>query len=835
MSISASVLRARIENAAECIGPLWPLQTFNSANPLSGFESLPFDQAVRQAGRRLGGRGYPSPAAFRNALEAGAIDRERLQARLREHGVSDSVEATLRRMKPRSSAPTDRSGSAQLNRLVTKWLSAFLDQGQAPWPMPNRADGFYAAWRILAPFDREIPGVRQAADLPATLVDAFADALDGIPESTWEDVFEHHLAALPGWVGVIRWHERLPPRDRLTDSPITLGNYLAVRLTLARLLDQPLLPDSETSSASTSDDDAALPSLWLSAWEETYREDLLSDIHDAVATPGSSNALSCVDGPVNGRDGSTGETPGLGRPDAQFVFCIDVRSEVIRRHLEAVGAYETHGYAGFFGIPMEHQAYGEDHGVKSCPPIVDPRHRIADRVAPSQADDAERYDEWGRTENARRSLIHTLKNDVAAAFGFVEGSGGFFGAAMAVRTLLPDRVFHWLRAVESRIPGPDRFTEPALDDVSGDANGAASSDPSAHRSTGDGDRLPPGLTPQARIVYAEAAFRLMGWTEGFAPVVVFTGHGSQTPNNPYKSSLDCGACAGNPGDPNARVLATLCNDPDVRDALAERGIDIPEDTVFLAGFHNTTTDEISLYVDETSPPVDPSALNAIRADLHEARRRATAERVETLDDQVMSSPTREMERRAADWSETRPEWGLAGNAAFIIAPRALTRSLNLKGRCFLHSYDWRTDDEGTALETIMTGPLVVGEWINMQYYFSTVDNEAYGSGSKTTHNVVGKIGIVQGNGGDLQTGLPLQSLHLDDDRAYHAPLRLMAVIHAPVDRVDTIVRRQPTLARLFNHEWVALTVIDPEQDHALHRYQPGGSWTRAADPAPAGV
>lgn len=832
MSISASVLRARIENAAECIGPLWPLQTFNSANPLSGFESLPFDEAVQQAGRRLGGRGYPSVDAFRAALERGAIDRDRLQARLRAHGVSDSVEATLRRMEQRSTAPTERAGSAELNRLMTKWLSAFLDQGQAPWPMPNRADGFYAAWRILAPFDGEIPGVRQAADLPATLVDAFVDALDGIPEPKWEDVFEHHLSALPGWVGVIRWHERLPPRDRLPDSPITLGNYLAVRLTLARLLDLPLLPDSETpSKPDASSVEAPLPSLWLSAWEETYRERLLSDIQDAAAAPDSPDALSSPDGPVNGLDGSTEAGPDARRPDAQFVFCIDVRSEVIRRHLEAVGAYETHGYAGFFGIPMEHQAYGEEHGVKSCPPIVDPRHRIADRVPPSQADDAERYDEWGHTEDARRSLINTLKNDVAAAFGFVEGSGGFFGAAMAVRTLLPDRVFRWLRAIESRIPGPDRFTEPALDDAAGDAT-------SSNRSADEGDRLPPGLPPQARIVYAEAAFRLMGWTEGFAPVVVFTGHGSQTPNNPYKSSLDCGACAGNPGDPNARVLATLCNDPDVRDALAERGIDIPEDTVFLAGLHNTTTDEVSLYVDEASPPVDPPVLDAIRTDLHEARRRATAERVETLDAQVLTSPTRETERRAADWSETRPEWGLAGNAAFIIAPRTLTRSLTLQGRCFLHSYNWQTDDEGTALETIMTGPLVVGEWINMQYYFSTVDNEAYGSGSKTTHNVVGKIGIVQGNGGDLQTGLPLQSLHLDDDRAYHDPLRLMAVIHAPVARVDTIVQRQPTLARLFDHEWVALTVIDPEQDHTLHQYQPGGSWTRAtepATPAPAGA
>jgi hypothetical protein len=337
-----------------------------------------------------------------------------------------------------------------------------------------------------------------------------------------------------------------------------------------------------------------------------------------------------------------------------------------------------------------------------------------------------------------------------------------------------------------------------------------------------------GLAHEAKVLYAEAAFKLMGWTDTFAPIVVFTGHGSQTPNNPYKSSLDCGACAGNPGGPNARVLAALCNDDAVQADLRERGIDIPEDTVFLAGQHNTTTDEIRLFVDAEDPPVAPEALAQLRRDLDAAQADATAERVETMNTTVdagrSEASIQETRRRAADWAETRPEWGLAGNAGFIIGPRALTRDLDLDGRCFLHSYDWTTDDDGTALENIMTGPLVVGEWINTQYYFSTIDNAAYGSGSKVTQNVVGKVGVVQGNGGDLMTGLPLQSLMADDEHVYHRPLRLTAVIHAPVDRVDTIIGHHANLTQLFDHEWVTLVVMDPEQDDAFVRYQPGGSW-----------
>jgi uncharacterized protein YbcC (UPF0753/DUF2309 family) len=164
---------------------------------------------------------------------------------------------------------------------------------------------------------------------------------------------------------------------------------------------------------------------------------------------------------------------------------------------------------------------------------------------------------------------------------------------------------------------------------------------------------------------------------------------------------------------------------------------------------------------------------------------------------------------------------------FIIGPRRLTKGASLDGRCFLHSYDWRTDDDGTALATIMTGPLVVGEWINTQYYFSTVDNAAYGSGSKITQNVVGTFGIVQGNGGDLMTGLPLQSLQASDTEAYHSPLRLMALVHAPVERVDRILRDNGGLRQLFDHAWLVLTVMDPTDGDAYLRYRPDGTWTEA--------
>jgi len=271
-------------------------------------------------------------------------------------------------------------------------------------------------------------------------------------------------------------------------------------------------------------------------------------------------------------------------------------------------------------------------------------------------------------------------------------------------------------------------------------------------------------------------------------------------------------------------------DPDVLEAeLRDHGYEAdPEDTVFVAGEHNTTTDEVELY-DEGVPSTHEADLERLREDLATARAGATAERARDMGSEA-GSGVRETERRAADWAETRPEWGLAGNAAFVVGPRALTEDLDLDGRSFLHSYDWRTDPDREALEGIMAGPMVVTQWINTQYYFATVDNGVYGSGSKVTHNPVGNVGVYQGNGGDLMTGLPLQSLQGADGDPYHQPLRLSTVIHAPVDRVTDVLAEHESLAELLDNGWLSLSVVDPEQDHRPFHYDGDLEWTPASEP-----
>ncbi|MDT3435923.1 DUF2309 domain-containing protein [Haloarcula sp. 1CSR25-25] len=776
-----STIHDSIDTAATTVGSLWPIHSFVTANPLAGFEEQPFDEAVGQAADLLGGRGYPRAETFRTALQRGQIDPELLEEELSAAGYGSDPEILLDRMAGATDA-TERSSDAATDRVdqvLTKWLSAFLDEGSAHWSMPNREAGFYTAFRGVAEHDGEIPDEGVLADLPETPVETIEAVLGPYPQSQWVPIFEAQLAALPGWTGLIK--QRADDEGAWQSAyPISLAGYLAARLALADAVGADITPSNDSVAP---DPAAELAGAFLRAWEATYRGDLV----ETVAA--ESRSLADSDRP--------------GRPDAQLVFCIDTRSEIIRRHIEAAGDYGTHGYAGFFGVPMQYQGYDADMAVDACPPILDPQHHVTD--VPTDDDTQASHDRWSGIRETADEIVETLEANAATAYGFVETAGSGYGLALAARTLVPGRVFDLFDAAENSVPDDHEFCQPLVH----------------HQHTYAGD-LPVGLTTEEKVEYAAAAFDLMGW-EAFSRLVVFTGHASETANNPYDSSLDCGACAGNPGGPSARVMATICNDSEVRAELRERGFEIPEDTVFLAGQHNTTTDEVELY-DSHVPESHAEDLERLRADLATARTNAAAERAESMGADG-SSGVSETERRAADWAETRPEWGLAGNAGFVVGPRELTSDVDLDGRAFLHSYDWSTDPDGEALEAILTGPMVVTQWINTQYYFSTVDNAAYGSGSKVTQNPVGNVGVYQGNGGDLMTGLPLQSLMAADDEPHHQPLRLSTVVHAPVDRVNGVLADHAELAALLDNNWLSLTVVDPTQDHRAFQYEHDLEWS----------
>ena len=324
-------------------------------------------------------------------------------------------------------------------------------------------------------------------------------------------------------------------------------------------------------------------------------------------------------------------------------------------------------------------------------------------------------------------------------------------------------------------------------------------------------RIEGGLTAAQKAQTAAAVLRAMSLTRDHARLVLLIGHGAQLTNNPHESAYHCGACCGQTGEVSSRLLAALLNDPETRAGLADQGIDLPEDTLFVAGLHDTVTDRVVLYHDNTAPGHAADVKQA-HAWLEAAARLARAERAQRLPGATAEG----LVKRASDWAEVRPEWGLAGCAAFIAAPRSVTAGRNLQGRAFLHSYDWGMDKGFATLELILTAPVVVASWISLQYYGSTVAPRLFGGGNKLIHNVVGGIGVVEGNGGLLRPGLPLQSVH-DGERPAHEALRLSVMIEAPVEPITEILRRHDAVRQLFDNGWLHLFAL--QDGRVTARYQ----------------
>lgn len=775
----------QITQAINRIAPAWPLDRAIAVNPWWGFVDQPFDQATAQLRRLADARTHMSPAWFRDCLADGRISMSALREALRAAGRNDDAEAFAARetlfdnggkallplthfLNERHPQPAPATWPDICLNTIGQVCALWFDRTQSSWRVPT-APSLYALWQEMAARDHGaglLSGHSGLAgqfallpDSPMVLIELALREL-GILEHLTVDYLTALLFQVSGWASCCAYQHWQASIEGRSDQH--RENLLAVRLAwelvLARAVATPAERDAWIALMQSPPAEDTGPSdreVWLMALERSWQHGL----HAALATPPAATG---------------GE-----RASLQAVFCIDVRSEGMRRALEQQDPLiATQGFAGFFGLPLSFTPLGEPEARPQLPGLL-----AASMHATPQGRSPQITQLLASRRTARLAAggsITRYKTSALGSFGFVEAMGLGY-----VWQLLRDSL---------------HLHAPVNPDTAGlSATEAAQLRP-----------LPDEAGVGQLVPLLAGVLSHLHLPKPMAPVVLLVGHASQSANNPLAATLDCGACCGQSGEVNARLLAELLNRADLRAALEQLGTGIPSDTVFVAGLHNTTTDEITLF--HAPARLAPPQLQQLQNWLEAASQAARQERASRLG-LAGQSPTAlkdALSKRARDWSQVRPEWGLANNAGFIAAPRSRTRQLNLGGRCFLHEYDAGRDTGGKTLELILTAPVVVAHWINMQYYASVVDNFRWGSGNKLLHNVVGgSLGVFEGNGGDLRPGLPLQSLH-DGKQWQHTPQRLAVWVEAAPRQILEIVNRHALLRNLVGGHWISLFCINPD-------------------------
>ncbi len=766
-------LFAVARKAAGMIPPAFPLAATVAVNPFLGQAGQDRAQTAAILARVGGLRIFRDRAGFAQSMAEGRIDPAAMQAAARARGLKTAdLEQAVTRPTPQPRAfatAADLAGDAAArawadlarDRIAT-WAAAHFDQGQALWPALEGSA--YASWRAFASRDL-VPGIAGLGDscqrvsgLPHDPRAAFAEACQvlGVTTTSAPDYFHRLLMDLEGWGQYARHLDWLAQRDGARDG--VLFECLTIRLLWDMILFE---AHRDLIAASWADTLAA-----YAVPAQPSHDDLVdAALQDALERSEERRLVSRLAAAAT----QAPETHANHTPAIQAAFCIDVRSEVLRRALEATDAgIRTIGFAGFFGLAVAHRGFASDVVEARAPVLLQPG--VESRSSGASDDDlaariaARATRAWGRFRMASVS-----------AFAFVEAAGPLY-----VGKLLKDTGTRAKAAPGGPAPTTD-------------------------------------LPLEARIGAAATILSAMSLTRDFARLVLIAGHGAGVTNAPHASALQCGACGGHAGDVNARLLAGVLNDSAVRAGLVAKGIEIPADTRFVAGLHDTVSDRVTLYEDQAMP--DHAAdLARLRAALDQAGTLARAERAARL---PRADAPEALALRGGDWSELRPEWGLAGCAAFIAAPRGHSAGVDLGGRAFLHDYAWQADKGFGVLELILTAPVVVASWISLQYYGSSVAPQAYGAGNKLLHNVTGGIGVIEGNGGMLRAGLPWQSVH-DGDALQHDPVRLTVMIEAPAQAISDILDRHDGVRALFDNGWLALLATDAAKGQVL-RYE-AGTW-----------
>ncbi|MDP3275882.1 MAG: Na-translocating system protein MpsB [Deltaproteobacteria bacterium] len=713
-----------------------------------------------------------------------------------------------------------------VDQFLIRILAAYLDESVASWTIPGGNDGFRAV--VVAQLSTgKLLRDRWEEAARETLKSASRDSAHkliaeelarwAVPAREWRTTIERSVLPLRGWAGMVSVLEQ-DPTHQGRQRKVSLAEFVAVRLVLDRAMGEQLKQQEREASQGACAREKRAMDHWrlfrlmqlggvglgqlyragsagisativlLDRFDEPTRRRVF---HDAMERSHVWRMLNAMTDVAQHHDAAQ---PRRERPRFQAMFCLDDREESIRRHFEEQSElHETFGVAGFFGIPMAYESLDDSRVAAHCPPVLSPTQHVRESATESDMGvHLRRQRSLSLAARTQRGMDHGSRS-LLRGLALLPITGVFAAARLVLQTHFPSLfangthlISRWLvpvprtRLAVNAIPNPTRATDTAADH-----------DESVEHS--------------AKRVHD--ALEAAGLTHSFARLVILLGHRASMVNNPHAAAYQCAACAGRSGGPNARAFALLANDPEVRAALARRGLMIPEDTWFLGGCHNTTTDGVTLDDLDQLPDTHTLELKSLQKCLEIARARSALERIRYFEHAPKTrSPARALahvEERSVDLSQARPELGHSNNALAVIGRRSVTRGLFLDRRAFLLSYDASVDPEGDVLERSMAAAVPVGASINLDYYFSRVDPQSWGSGSKLPHNLVALLGVQEGASGDLRVALPTQMTE------QHEPQRLLVVVEASVDAVRRVLSRQAYVRALVAHGWVRLAVLDP--------------------------
>lgn len=770
-----------------------PLKDFIHHNTLHAFQTEKFHEGLKKASEIFGYSVYPELNEYRALYNAKKINETILEKVISEkkgntnvvqwkqklliQDFDTEIHQRIGKLRAHFKDCCKVNLDKEVHPLLFRMVGSYLDQGISIWKFPVSEKGFLASIKTLelVSFGSVFKSVK-ARELLFSEDLSLQKVLELIIGD--QNLFEHYLFdqqfAHPGWSGMVAVLEN-NPESLLDKRTISLHDFILFETLL----------EIDTLNAKLGDNWPPLSKVVNHSILPLFDKIEDREIFDAYALLQEAYEWSYYDKVLKGLQLSK-KNNSVTQQRFQAVFCIDDRECSFRRYLEKLAPdCQTFGTAGFFNTEFYFQPeHGKFH-TKVCPAPLTPGHLIQETEASIR----------------HKKDAHFSRHPQGLLGGwFISQTMGFWSVIkLAISIFKPTETPAMVSSFQHMDP-KGRLSAEAKEPV------------------GKINNLQLGFTVSEMTDRIEGLLKSIGLVNNFAPIVYLIGHGASSINNTHYAGYDCGACSGRAGSVNARVAAFMANHIEVRKLLKQRGIDIPETTQFLGALHDTTRDEIAFF-DADNLSKDNLSLylhniNLFKEALDSNAKERSRRFMLTATKGKASRIHEKVKLRALSLFEPRPEWNHATNALCIVGRREASKHLFLDRRAFLNSFDYTVDPEGKYLLGILRAVAPVCGGINLEYYFSRVDNYRLGAGTKLPHNVMGLIGVANGMDGDLRPGLPKQMIDI------HDPVRLLVIVEHLPDVVLKTIQSHPPTYEWFINEWVHLVVLNPE-DKSLHRFKDG--------------